>query len=143
MEYDDDKIEEIVSYNTLCDIVADQQEAEANGEQDTFAFREVLECKKVKPDDSDYKGSSWNVLVLWEDGSKTWEPLTLMAKNDPVTLAAFAKENNLLDTDGWKRFKKIARRAKVLYRMVKASKRNQKYNAVVTYDKFRRCEPYA
>ena len=103
-----------MSCNTLCDIVAEQHEAEANGEQDAHTFNEILECKRVKNGDPDCKGSSWNVLVQWTDGSKTWEPLSLMAKHDPITPAAHAKENGLLEEDGWKRFKKIARRAKVL-----------------------------
>ena len=39
---DDGKIEELMTHNELCDIVEDQQEKEADGELDAFAFREVL-----------------------------------------------------------------------------------------------------
>ena len=46
--------------------------------------------------DPDYKGCAWSILVLWSDGSKTWEPLTLMIKQDPVRLVAFVKENDFL-----------------------------------------------
>ena len=63
VSYDDDRIEEVVSYNTLCDIVAEQHEAEANGEQEVYTFNEILECKRVKKGDPDCKGSSWSVLV--------------------------------------------------------------------------------
>ena len=58
------------------------------------------------------------MLLQWEDGSKTWEPLNLIAKDDPVTLAKYARENNLLETPGWKFLQRIVRRAKVLKRML-------------------------
>jgi hypothetical protein len=50
-----------------------------------------------------------------------------MAKSNPVTLAVYAKEHDLLDQPGWKQFRKIARHAKVLKHMVNASKRKQNY----------------
>jgi len=40
------------------------------------------------------------VLVEWEDGSTTYEPLATIAVNDPVTVALYAKEKGLLDTPG-------------------------------------------
>eukprot|EP00977_Amphora_coffeiformis_P003137 scaffold584_cov154-Amphora_coffeaeformis.AAC.1 len=49
---------------------------------------------------------------------------------DPVTLAVYAKEHGLLDTPGWKKLKKYARRAKKLMRMVNQNKRAQRFNAV-------------
>jgi hypothetical protein len=33
------------------------------------------------------------------------DPLDLIASDDPVTCAEYEKENDLLDTAGWKRFK--------------------------------------
>ena len=56
----------------------------------------------------DYKGSNFNVLIEWENGEITSEPLQVIAKDDPVTCAIYAKENGLLDTPGWKQFKSIA-----------------------------------
>ena len=50
--------------------------------------------------------------VQWTDGSVTWEPLALMIAQDPVTLAVYAKEHNLLETTGWKKLNRYARRAK-------------------------------
>jgi hypothetical protein len=43
----------------------------------------------------DYKGSSYNVLVEWKDGSETYEPLDIIIKDDPVSVASYALENNL------------------------------------------------
>jgi hypothetical protein len=53
-----------------------------------------------------WKGSSYNVVVEWETGETTYEPLNTIAANDPVPCAEYAKENNLLDTDGWKQFRR-------------------------------------
>eukprot|EP00977_Amphora_coffeiformis_P020688 scaffold8375_cov88-Amphora_coffeaeformis.AAC.1 len=68
--------------------------------------------------------------MLWNDGSKTWEPLSMIMATDPVTLAVYAKEHGLLETPGWKKLKKYARRAKKLIRMVNQNKRAQRFNAV-------------
>jgi hypothetical protein len=60
--------------------------------------------------DQRYKGSSYNVLVKWQqDSSTTWEPLNRMMEDDPVTCAAYAREKGLLDTPGWKSLKKKQR----------------------------------
>ena len=66
-----------------------------------------------------YNGSAYNVMVKWEDGHVLSKPLELVAADDPVLCALYAKQNNLLHLDGWKRFKKIADREKKLLRMVK------------------------
>ena len=58
----------------------------------------------------------------WENGEVTSEPLSIFAADDPVSCAVYAKENNLLDTPGWKRFKSLARRDKKLLRIVKQAK---------------------
>ena len=129
--YDDDKIEELMSYNELSDIVSEQHDRESTGEQEIFSFREISDhVGPIKRSDPEYKGSSYNVLVEWEDGTKTWEPVSLMIASDPATLAAYAKEHDLLDTPGWKNLNRIARRAHVLQRMINASKRAQRFNAI-------------
>ena len=57
------------------------------------------------------------VKVEWENGEITYEPLNMIAKNNPVSYAIYARKNGLLETPGWKRFKGIARREKKLLRM--------------------------
>ena len=59
--------------------------------------------------DKDYKGSAFNVLVEWESGETTYEPLDLIASDDPVTCAEYAKKHDLFDTAGWKRFRLYAK----------------------------------
>ena len=42
------------------------------------------------------KEAKYNVQVEWETGEITFEPLSIIAADDPVTCAAYAKENDLL-----------------------------------------------
>ena len=51
-------------------------------------------------------------MVEWETGEITEEPLSVIAADDPVTGAAYAKKHNMLNLPGWKRFKNIARNQK-------------------------------
>lgn len=41
-------------------------------------------------------GSKYNVVIEWENGKITTEPLNIIASNDPVTCAMHAKEKNNL-----------------------------------------------
>ena len=71
-------------------------------------------------------------MVEWENGEKTEEPLNVIAADDPVTCAIYARENNLLHLQGWKRFKGIARRTKKFTRMVNQAKLRS-YNTAPRY----------
>ena len=70
----------------------------------------------------DYKGSSYNVRIEWENGEITYEPLDIVGKDDPVTCAIYAREHGLLDKPGWKRFKGIAKREQKMLRQVNQAK---------------------
>jgi len=61
-------------------------------------------------------------MIKWENGEVTSEPLTIIATVDPVTCAIYARENDLLDLDGWKWFKGIARCNKKFLCMVNQAK---------------------
>ena len=50
------------------------------------------------------KGKLWMVQVLWEDNSKTWEPLSDMEERDHQTCLVYAIKNELLHTPGWSHF---------------------------------------
>ena len=49
-----------------------------------------------------YKGSPYNVMIEWETGEITSEPLSIIAADNPVTCSIYAKQNDLLNTEGWK-----------------------------------------
>ena len=119
--------EEIVTYNDiLAHIERNQTEEDENGERQ-WRFRDIKAHQgPLAPGDRAYKGSTYNVLVEWETGETTYEPLNIIAQDDPVTCAMYAKRNGLLDTPGWKRFKRIAKREKILVRMINQSRRQHK-----------------
>ena len=48
--------------------------------------------------------------------------LSIIVADDPVTCAAYAKENDLLALEGWCRFRNLAKKDKVLARAIKQSK---------------------
>ena len=58
----------------------------------------------------------------WENGEVTSEPLSIIAADDPVTCALYAKDKGLLDTPGWRRFKSIALCQKKLFCMANQAK---------------------
>ena len=127
----DGELEEIISYNELSDIVERQHQAEEDGELDTWAYESILDHEgPLRPGMPQYKGSAYNVLIEWADGSKTWEPINLIGKTDKSTLAAYAKEHDLLDTPGWKFLQSTARREKRLKRMVNQARRASHNNAI-------------
>ena len=72
-----------------------------------------------------WKGSKYNVQVEWETGDITFEFLSIIAADDPVTCAAYAKENDLLALEGWRRFRILAKKDKVLASSIKQSKIRQ------------------
>ena len=68
--------------------------------------------------DKNYKGSSYNLLVEWETGELTEEPLNQVITDDQVMVAQYARKNNLTDMGGWKRLRRLSRRDRKLTRMV-------------------------
>ena len=79
--------------------------------EQVWRFRQITAHQgPLSRNDPRYKGSKYNVLVEWETGETTYEPLDIIAKDDPVTCAAYAKNNDLLNEPGWKRFKQMAKR---------------------------------
>jgi len=120
------KAEEIISYNQLLEYMERDQNEEDEIGHDTFNFRAITGHQgPLNPNDPDWKGSMWNVQVHWETGEVTYEPLSLIAADDFITCAVYAKEHKLLNTPGWKRFRTMAKRQKVLARAVKQSKIRQ------------------
>ena len=102
------KLEEIILYNQL----VDHLEAAANEDNeisdDLFKFRALIgHLGPLKSTDPNWQGCKFNVLVDWETGEETDEPLSVLAADDPVTCATYAKENDLLHIDDWERFRNL------------------------------------
>ena len=91
-----------------------------------YIFKCIIDHKgPYTSSDPEYNGSSYNLLIEWEPGEQTWEPLSNIIASDPYTCAVFAEEHNLLNTPGWKLLKRHARTARRLIRTLKKSKYRQ------------------
>ena len=45
--------------------------------------------------------------MMWETGAVSTECLETLHKDIPVDLVIYAKENNLLEKEGWKKLKRL------------------------------------
>ena len=91
-----------------------------------FKFRRIKAHQgQLNPDHPDYKGSSYNLLVELETGEVTYETLTQMSMDDPVSCAVFGKKHNLLDKSGWKRLRRFTKTSERLIRAIKQSRLHQ------------------
>jgi hypothetical protein len=93
---------EIVAYNELSDLIEKRNQEEQEYGNAGWVFKSIMGHEgPISSSCHDYKGSLYNVKVLWEDNSETYEPLVFeMIKDDPVSCALYAKENDLLETPG-------------------------------------------
>ena len=120
------KVEELISYNQLLEHLENAQDHDMGMDQELYKFRAIIGHQgPLLASDPDWKGSKYNVQVEWETGEITFEPLSIIAADDPVTCAAYAKENDLLALEGWHRFRSLAKKDKVLARAIKQSKIRQ------------------
>ena len=116
-----DQAEEIMSYNQLMDYIQKGTDAEEDPDS-LFKFRDIVAHEgPLESTDPNHKGSKYNVMVEWDSDEVTYEPLTVISKDDPITCAVYAKKHDLLDTTGWKHLKRYAKTSKRLIRAVKQS----------------------
>ena len=117
-----DQAEEIMSYNQLMDYIQKGTDTEEEDPDPLFKFRDIVAHQgPLESTNPDHKGRKYNVMVEWESGEVTYEPLTLISKDDPITCAVHAKIHDLLDTTGWNHPKRYAKISKRLIRAVKQS----------------------
>ena len=109
------KVEELISYNQLLEHLENAQDHDMGMDQELYRFRAIIGHQgPLLASDPDWKGSKYNVQVEWDTGEITFEPLSIIAADDPVTCAAYAKENDLLALEGWRRFRSLPRRIRSL-----------------------------
>ena len=78
----------IISYNQELNYL----ERENHDDESLNKFRAITDHHgPLKKDDRNNNGSLYNVMVEWETGEITEEPLSIIAKMIPVTCAAYAQ----------------------------------------------------
>ena len=108
------KVEELISYNQLANHLEVAAKEDNEISNHLYKLRALIGHQgPLKPIDSNWKGCKFNVLVEWQTGEKTYEPLSILAADDPVTCVTYAKENDLLHIEGWKRLIIIAKGTKL------------------------------
>ena len=95
-------------------------------DQELNKFRAIIGREgPLKATGPNWKGTKFNVQIEWETGEITFEPLSMIAADDPITCAADAKEKNIYILDGWKRFGHLVKKQKQLRKVIKQSKNRQ------------------
>jgi hypothetical protein len=94
VELGESEFDELITYHELCDIV-ERQEAPTNNDEAAFTpFHAIIDHQgPLKPNHPEYMGSKFNVLMQWEDGTESYEPLDIIRRDDGVTLAQYALDN--------------------------------------------------
>jgi hypothetical protein len=123
----------------LCSInddASEEIEILSHIESDESEETSVLKFKRITAHEGplirtspDWKGSSYNVTIEWENGKSTSESLTVIAATDPIICAIYAQDNDLLEVAGWKRFKAISSRQSKLLRTVNQAKLHSYHTA--------------
>ena len=102
---------ELITNDTLTNLQENElplqeEPQKENDPNEEYIFEDLLEHRgPLRRGDPNYQGSMYNVKLLWEDGSTSWEPL----KNIPTQeLIKYAQKKGLLNTTGWKSYTKDA-----------------------------------
>ena len=81
----DDMYEEILTYNEILEYIAENEEQDVD-QAIMWKFKCIAGHQgPLKKGDPTYNGSKFNVLVEWETGESTYEPLDVIAADNPAT----------------------------------------------------------
>jgi Reverse transcriptase (RNA-dependent DNA polymerase) len=118
VSFNNDQAEEIITYNKPLDYLAKDSEIDV-----VWKFRRIISHNgPFQANHPEYKGSQYNLMIEWENGAITTEPLAIISADNQVTCAIYAKDHGLLDKPGWKRFKNIEKHEMQFTRQVNQAK---------------------
>jgi hypothetical protein len=106
-----DQQEDIITYNKMLEYITKDKESNI-----TWKFHRIV--SHVGPT----QGYQYNLLIEWENGDITKEPLKVIAADNPATCDIYARENGLLNQPGWKHFWHITKNEKKFTYMVNQAK---------------------
>ena len=88
----DDMYKEIITYNEILEYIMKNEEQDAD-QAILWKFKRIAGHQgPLKKGDPGYNVSKFNVLVEWETVESMYEPLNVIAADNPVTYAIYAKE---------------------------------------------------
>ena len=112
----------IISYNQVLNYL----EKENQEDESLYKFRAITDHHgPLKKNDPNYNSSLYNVMVEWQTGEITEEPLSINAHDNPVSCAAYANEHSLLHLPKWNMLKNMAKHQKTLARAINQTKTRQ------------------
>ena len=80
------KIEELIAYNQLLDHLEQAEDQDNSMDQELYKFRAIIGHEgPLEVTDPNWKGSKYNVQIEWETGEITFELLSVIADDDPIT----------------------------------------------------------
>ena len=116
------RFQTIISNNQVLNYL----EKDNQDDESLYKFRAITDHHgPLKKGDPNYNGSLCNVMVEWEIGEITEEPLSIIVPDDAVTCAAYAKEHNLLHLPKCNKLKHIAKHQKTPTRAINQTKIRQ------------------
>jgi hypothetical protein len=84
-------------------IEKDEQQHQDEDGNGFWNFKHIVGHEGLfRASDPEYKDSRYNVLIEWENGEITSEPLNIFGNDDPVTCTVYACKHGLLEEEGWK-----------------------------------------
>jgi hypothetical protein len=85
-EVPNSSVDEIFTYNEILDHIENDINDIDNDTEQLYKFRCISAHQgPLRTCDKVCKGSRYSVLVEWETGETTYEPLDLIASDDPIT----------------------------------------------------------
>ena len=85
ISFDGDQLDDLISYNQLMEYLEDKTDT-GTLEDGLNRFKCIKDHKgPYTSSDPEYNGSSYNLLIEWETGEQTWEPLSNIIASDPYT----------------------------------------------------------
>lgn len=97
------KYDEMISYNQLLEHLECHEDQPLLWEMEKI----IAHQGPLNQHDPNYQGSKYNVTVLWSNGERTDEPLSIIPLDAPVACTTYSKKKEILHLPGWKRFKNL------------------------------------
>ena len=100
LKIEGEQLDDLISYNQLMEYLEDNFDT-GQHEDRLYKFKSIKHHRgPYTSTDSEYLGSSFNLLIEWESGEMTWEPSNNIIADDLYSCAVYAKKFDMLNTPG-------------------------------------------